>query len=569
MIKKPWLKYYGDSPEFVEIPKKTTYSIIRENAENYPSLPALYYLGSVISYKKFLRQIDRCAAAFKKIGISNGDAVTICAPNIPQTIIAFYALDKIGAVASMLFPLAGEKEVYDCLTISNSKAAVVLDLQYKNFAENMKKTNCGKIILLKVQDYLSKTKKNVLNIYDFFQGKKKITAPGVIYWKNFIKQRGAVEDPYPKTAEDPSIILYSGGTTGKPKGIVYNDFILNAAVTQAMAMLEKEDALKPNDAFLAVLPTFHCFGLAIGVHAAMMTAGVSLLVPKPANKYIYQAMKYKCPKIVSGVPTLFKLMLESQKIWKLDLSAMKGIFCGGDKIPETLKNKLNIALKKAKCTKIVREGYGLTECAPPCAINPDRNQEIGSIGIPCANVLAKIVEPGTETELPYGVDGELCVSAPTNMLYYLNEPEETARTLRKHKDSHTWVHTGDICSMSENGFIFFKLRQKRMIKVSGICVYPTLVEEVLQKHPSVKEACVVKIPHQYKLNVLKAYIILNDGFKPSQKIKTELIQLCRKEFAPQSCPKEVEFLSEFPRTKVGKTDFMALERIAREKANSK
>lgn len=569
MIKKPWLKYYGDSPEFVEIPKKTTYSIIRENAENYPSLPALYYLGSVISYKKFLRQIDRCAAAFKKIGISNGDAVTICAPNIPQTIIAFYALDKIGAVASMLFPLAGEKEVYDCLTISNSKAAVVLDLQYKNFAENMKKTNCGKIILLKVQDYLSKTKKNVLNIYDFFQGKKKITAPGVIYWKNFIKQRGAVEDPYPKTPEDPSIILYSGGTTGKPKGIVYNDFILNAAVTQAMAMLEKEDALKPNDAFLAVLPTFHCFGLAIGVHAAMMTAGVSLLVPKPANKYIYQAMKYKCPKIVSGVPTLFKLMLESQKIWKLDLSAMKGIFCGGDKIPETLKNKLNIALKKAKCTKIVREGYGLTECAPPCAINPDRNQEIGSIGIPCANVLAKIVEPGTETELPYGVDGELCVSAPTNMLYYLNEPEETANTLRKHSDGYTWVHTGDICSMSENGFIFFKLRQKRMIKVSGICVYPTLVEEVLQKHPSVKEACVVKIPHQYKLNALKAYIILNDGFKPSQKIKTELIQLCRKEFAPQSCPKEVEFLSEFPRTKVGKTDFMALERIAREKANSK
>ena len=183
--------------------------------------------------------------------------------------------------------------------------------------------------------------------------------------------------------------------------------------------------------------------------------------------------------------------------------------------------------------------------------------------------MAKIVEPGTETELPYGVDGELCVSAPTNMLYYLNEPEETARTLRKHSDGYTWVHTGDICSMSENGFIFFKLRQKRMIKVSGICVYPTLVEEVLQKHPSVKEACVVKIPHQYKLNVLKAYIILNDGFKPSQKIKTELIQLCRKEFAPQSCPKEVEFLSEFPRTKVGKTDFMALERIAREKANSK
>lgn len=569
MIKKPWLKYYGDSPEFVTIPDKTTYSIIRENAERYPHHAALYYLGSTIGYRKFLKQIDRCAAAFSKLGIGAGDSVTICAPNIPQTVIAFYALSKIGAVASMLFPLAGEKEVYDCLSISNSKAAVILDLQYKNFVNQIKKTNCEKLIILKVQDYLPKTKKTFLNIYDFFQGKKKITSPDAVYWWSFMRQRGPIADPFPKTAKDPSIILYSGGTTGKPKGIVYNDFILNAAVTQAMAMLAREDALKPGDAFLAVLPTFHCFGLAIGVHAPMMTAGISLLIPKPANKFIYQAMKYKCPKIMSGVPTLFKLMLESQSIWKLNLSPLKGIFCGGDKIPETLKNRLNIALKKAGCTKTAREGYGLTECAPPCAINPDKNQEIGSIGIPCANVLAKVVEPGTEIELPYGTDGELCVSAPTNMLYYLNEPEETAQTKRMHKDGHEWIHTGDICSMSENGFIFFKLRQKRMIKVSGICVYPTLVEEILQTHKAVKEACVVKIPHQYKLNVLKAYIILNENMKPSAKIEKELQQLCRKEFAPQSCPKEFEFLSDFPRTKVGKTDFMALERMAREKANVK
>lgn len=566
MIKKPWLKYYGDSPEFVEIPNQTTYSIIQENAKKFPNHVALYYLGSEITYKKFLTHIDRCAAAYKKIGIHAGDAVTICAPNIPQTIIAFYALSKIGAIASMLYPLAGEKEVHDCLVISKSKAAVILDIQYKNFASQLKGTQCEKLIILKVQDYLSKTKKIALNIADFFHGKKKIDAPHCFYWWSFMRQRGAIEEAYPKTAQERSIILYSGGTTGKPKGIVYNDFILNAAVTQAMSMLSKADTLKPADAFLAVLPTFHCFGLAIGVHAAMMTAGISLLVPKPANKFIEQAIRYKCPKIVSGVPTLFKLMLESRALWKMNLSAMKGIFCGGDKIPEVLKNELNHALRKAGCQKNVREGYGLTECAPPCAINPDENQEIGSIGIPSSNVLAKIVEPGTENELPYDTDGELCVSAPTNMLGYLNEPEETASVLRKHKDGYTWVHTGDICSISANGFIFFKLRQKRMIKVSGICVYPTLVEEVLNAHPAVKESCVVKIPHQYKLNVLKAYIILRGDIKPSTKLKNDLIQLCKKEFAPQSCPKEIEFMDNFPRTKVGKTDFMALERIAREQA---
>lgn len=569
MIKKPWLKYYGDSPEFVPIPEQTTYEIIKENAEKHPHQAALFYLGTVIKYKQFLKHIDRCAAAFSKLGIRAGDAVTICAPNIPQTVIAFYALSKIGALASMLFPLAGEKEVYDCLTISNSKAAVILDLQYKVFANQIEKTNCEMLIVLKVQDYLSKTKKTLLNIDDFFHKKRKITAAHTVYWWSFMRRRDAIAAPFPRTARDPSLILYSGGTTGNPKGIVYNDYILNAAVTQAMAMLAKEDTLKPGDAFLAVLPTFHCFGLAIGVHAPMMTAGISLLVPKPTNKLIYQAIKYKCPKIVSGVPTLFKLMLESKAIWKRDLSPLKGIFCGGDKIPETLKNRLNLTLKKAGCTKTVREGYGLTECAPPCAINPDKNQEIGSIGIPCSNVLVKIVAPGTEEELPYDTDGELCVSAPTNMLYYLNEPEETARTKRRHKDGLEWIHTGDICSLSKNGFIFFKLRQKRMIKVSGICVYPTLVEEVLQKHSAVKEACVVKIPHQYKLNVLKAYIILNDNIKPSQKIKNELSQLCHKEFAPQSCPKEFEFLDDFPRTKVGKSDYMALERIAREKFNRK
>jgi long-chain acyl-CoA synthetase len=306
-----------------------------------------------------------------------------------------------------------------------------------------------------------------------------------------------------------SVILYSGGTTGTPKGIMLSDWNFNA-LTQALNW-QLPGGVAPGDKVLSILPLFHGFGLGVTANLFLTKGGCCILVPKFSADEVVKVLLKKKPQIIAGVPTLFEALSVHPKIGKVTFSELKGCFGGGDKVPETVKKRFDEVLSAGGGSVELVEGYGLTETVTACTLLPAGQYRKDSIGVPMPGIRAKVVEPDTTRELPMGEEGELCITGPTNMIGYMNAPEETAETIRRHEDGREWVHTGDLCSMDTDGFIYFKMRLKRMVKVSGIAVYPPQVEETLRQHEAVRDVCVVGVPDPYKMNVIRAYVVPADG----------------------------------------------------------
>ncbi|HQM43990.1 MAG TPA: AMP-binding protein, partial [Smithellaceae bacterium] len=242
-----------------------------------------------------------------------------------------------------------------------------------------------------------------------------------------------------------------------------------------------------------------------------------------------------------------------------DLSCLRGTFSGADTLPRTVKERFEEVVKKRGGTVQLLEGYGLTEAVTAIMSMPLNQYREGSIGVPFPDMLAKIVRLGTTEETPCGEEGEICVSGPAVMMGYLDQPQETADTLRKHPDGRIWLHTGDIGTMDEDGFFYFKLRQKRMIKSSGMNVYPAQVEDILYRHPDVQEACVIGVPDEAQVQRVKGFVVLKDTKKASPEMEKQLINFCQEHLIKWSCPREIEFRDSLPKTLVGKVAFNVLE----------
>jgi long-chain acyl-CoA synthetase len=268
--------------------------------------------------------------------------------------------------------------------------------------------------------------------------------------------------------------------------------------------------------------------------------------------------KYKC-NFIAGVPTLYEKMISNPEMEGKDLSCLKGVFSGGDSLSIELKKKFDKFLAAHGAVVQVSEGYGTTETVTACCLTPIHKSKEGSIGVPFPDTYIKIVRPGTDEELPYGDEGEILLAGPTVMKEYLDEPEETANTLRTHSDGLTWVYTGDLGTMDEEGFVYFKGRAKRMIISSGFNVYPAQVENILDSHEKVQMSCVIGIPDPIAIQVVKAFVMLKPGVVESDDVKTELIEYCKKHVFRYAVPREVEFRDELPKTLVGKVAYRALE----------
>ena len=308
----------------------------------------------------------------------------------------------------------------------------------------------------------------------------------------------------------------------------------------------------------SVMPLFHGFGLGVGIHTALMASGTCIIIPQFTIKtYARDVKKYK-PNVIVGVPTLYEALLRSEG-FDFDLSFLRGMFCGGDSLSVELKKKVDKFLKDHNATIQVREGYGTTECVTASCLTPYDTYREGSIGIPLSDTYYTIVNPNNDTELPYGEEGEICICGPTVMKGYLNNAEETASTLRRHEDGNLWLHTGDLGYMDEDGFVYYKQRMKRLIIVSGINVYPSQVENAIDAHPDVLLSCAVGIPDPYKMHVVKAFVVLRQGVEPSDKIKEEIIENCKKNVSRYGVPREIEFRTELPKTLVGKVAYRVLE----------
>lgn len=380
----------------------------------------------------------------------------------------------------------------------------------------------------------------------------------VILWHDFLRLSKCCFYNFKvaRKGDDPAVILYSGGTTGTTKGIVLTNKNFNALGQQVIAA---NPMFRPGDKMLAAMPLFHGFGLGVCIHTMLSQGGRCILVPRFTPKsYAKQIVKYRC-NFIAGVPTLYEALLRLPSMDGVDLSCLKGVFSGGDSLSIELKKKLDKFLYDHKATIQVREGYGTTETVTACCLTPSHMFREGSIGLPFPDTYIKIVKPGTDHELPYGQEGEILLAGPTVMKEYMNHPEETAQTLRTHADGLTWVYTGDLGTMDEQGFIYFKGRAKRMIVSSGYNVYPGQIENILDAHDYVQMSCVIGVPDSYKMQKVKAFVKLAPDVEPSEAVKQELLDYCSKHVAKYAMPYDIEFKEDMPKTLVGKVAYRILE----------
>ena len=558
--KAPWLKYFGDMPAHLDYPKGSMYEAVRESAITKKKMNSVAYefQGKKTNYKQFLNKIEVLGKAYKSIGIDEGDMVTVCMPNTPQGVDTFYALNRIGAVPAMIHPLSAVGEIAFYINSTQSKAVLVVDLFYEKVLEALKQVKHPvKVVVAHIKDELPFP----LNmLYPITVKKKPAPLPkdnkNVIDWSDFISggKKVKLSDKFPK-AEDTAVILFSGGTTGTSKGIKLTNLNMNALAAQVAANAGfTMEGLR----MFSVMPLFHGFGLGVGIHTALMASGTCIIIPQFTIKtYARDVKKYK-PNVIVGVPTLYEALLRSEG-FDFDLSFLRGMFCGGDSLSVELKKKVDKFLKDHNATIQVREGYGTTECVTASCLTPYDTYREGSIGIPLSDTYYSIVNPNNDAELPYGEEGEICICGPTVMKGYLNNAEETASTLRRHEDGNLWLHTGDLGYMDEDGFVYYKQRMKRLIIVSGINVYPSQVENAIDAHPDVLLSCAVGIPDPYKMHVVKAFVVLRQGVEPSDKIKEEIIENCKKNVSRYGVPREIEFRTELPKTLVGKVAYRVLE----------
>lgn len=558
--KAPWLKYFGDMPAHLDYPKGSMYEAVKESAITKKKMNSVAYefQGKKTNYKQFLNKIEVLGKAYKNIGIDEGDMVTVCMPNTPQGVDTFYALNRIGAVPAMIHPLSAVGEIAFYINSTQSKAVLVVDLFYEKVLEALKQVKHPvKVVVAHIKDELPFP----LNmLYPLTVKKKPAPLPknnkNVIDWSDFISGGKKVKllDKFPK-AEDTAVILFSGGTTGTSKGIQLTNLNMNALAAQVAANAGfTMEGLR----MFSVMPLFHGFGLGVGIHTALMASGTCIIIPQFTIKtYARDVKKYK-PNVIVGVPTLYEALLRSEG-FDFDLSFLRGMFCGGDSLSVELKKKVDKFLKEHNATIQVREGYGTTECVTASCLTPYDTYREGSIGIPLSDTYYSVVDPHNDKELPYGEEGEICICGPTVMKGYLNNAEETASTLRRHEDGNLWLHTGDLGYMDEDGFVYYKQRMKRLIIVSGINVYPSQVENAIDAHPDVLLSCAVGIPDPYKMHVVKAFVVLRQGVEPSDKIKEEIIENCKKNVSRYGVPREIEFRTELPKTLVGKVAYRVLE----------
>lgn len=546
-----------------DYPKTSMFGAVKMAADSFPDDIALDFQGKTTTYSKFINKTEKVARGFIQLGIKKGDRVTICMPNTPQAVMCLYALNRIGAVANMVHPLSAQKNITYYLDVSKSKMILTLDMFYEKVKSAVSEAQSPvTIIVARIQEELNPV---LSAVYFFAKGKAYIKFPdgeGDILWGDLLKIGENIPlPPLEYTENQTAVILYSGGTSGKPKGICLSDFNFNALAVQIAEIAGKD--LNNKCSFLSVMPIFHGFGLGIGIHTVLANGAKSILVPQFTKESYAKTVLKKKPNFIAGVPTIFEALITSPSLQNKDLSFLWGVFCGGDSLSVDLKERADKFLKDHNAPTQIREGYGLTECVTASCVTPYHTFRRGSIGLPLRDMVYKIVEPGTFNELPIGCDGEIIISGPTLMLGYLDDAEQTAKTIRVDSNGIRWLFTGDSGFVDEEGFVYFKQRLKRMIVTSGYNVYPARVEKVIENHPDVDYCCVIGVRDTYKMQRVRAYVVLKESGKATCEQVDKIKSYCSMYLDNFEIPKEIIFKTELPRTLVGKVAYHTLEEEAK------
>lgn len=549
---KPWLKYYGDMKEHLNYFDGSMYDYLNESALRNSERIAYRYYNTEATYRYFIKQISKIANALTQFKIVENECVTLCLPNTPESFALIYAINKIGAIANIVHPLSTTAEIERALKETNSSVLFCSDVSMPK-ARNIKVKH---FVMVPSNNSIGGILKTLYNIK--FSKNLKLDK-GMLSWNEFLSYK-LDKDVYVKRKnEDPAAIIYSGGTTGKPKGIILSNMNFNAMALQTITVCNKA---VPGNTLLSALPIFHVFGLSIGVHSGFIGGMTSLIVPKLNTKKINKELKKYRPSVYPAVPSLLKMSLNDKDPGHNAFKGIKVLVVGGDYLSPSLKADMENYLHNHGSDAVIKIGYGLSEATGfscTTAAMDEKYSVNGTLGIPNPDTMIKIFEPNSDIEKSSNDIGEICISGPTVMMGYINEEEETNKTLITHQDGKIWLHTGDLGYMTEDGMIYYSSRLKRMIISNGYNIYPIELEEIIQKCKYVEACTVVAVPHKIKNQTPKAVIVLKEGIEDTFEVRNEIKSYCFKNIARYAVPSEYEFRKSIPKTAVGKVDYRSLQ----------
>lgn len=549
-VEKRWLKYIPEEKRNIETPKRTLYEhLYLSNINNMDKL-AIDYYGRKITFQELFEMIDDCSKAFSSLGVKKGDVVAICMPNTPEAIAAVYALNNIGAIPNLIHPLKSQTEINSYIKETNCKYVLAFDdVVPKISGENLKIISCSVDISMPlIKKIVLKMKSINKKVYD-----KNFQSGDVISWKKFITNgRGTVYIPATYSKDEIAVLLHTGGTSGDAKTVPLSNENFNSMITQFGAMANN---FSVGDKMLTIMPIFHGFGLCSSVHLPLCNGVSIILVAKFDKKALPQLLK-KHPNHIIGVPTLFNAMMSNKKLKNSDLSCLKYVVYGADKMKN--EEEFNKFLKSHNCPNVVCKGYGLTEAVAGVTFSFSECNKVGCIGIPMVNTDFKIVNPITGAEVGYNEEGEICISGPTVMVQdYFGNTKKHSISLEE--DGKKWLHTGDMGYIDEDGIVFYTQRLDRMFQSSGVNVYPDSIERELEKIDEIEGSIVVPMEDEYKGNVPVAFIKMSDGtLGITPALADKLKSQCKMNLDRYHQPVKFIPVEEFPKTALGKMDYKTL-----------
>ncbi len=553
-----WSEHHSKENFRDEYPECSMVTPIIEAAKKYPNYTALEFQNKKISYSQMIENIELIAKSLLEYGIKKGDFVSVVAPNTPQALMMVYAINRIGAVANMIHPLLSANEIKRFVEHVDSKAVLTFDMLYPKLKDIEWGTSCKPLMILaRIADALPTL---IKPIYLAKENLKIEINPehNTVYWNDFLKKGKARTEELPiddGKGDDIAAILYSGGTTGIPKGVMIHNRAFSCMAIQASEVRHDNVDEIAGKRALALMPVFHGFGLAMCMHCMLYWGMHVFLVPKFDYKACSKLIFKKKINHVYAVPALFEALSRSEEIEKQDLSFLEMVAYSGDKCSKKLFNRMNKYLKNGGSAEQMTEAYGLTECLSCVSISPWWAHREGSTGIPLPDMEVKICAFGTRETVPFGEDGELCITGPTLMKGYYKNETETKLALQVHDDGRTWLHTGDIACMDEDGYIYYRQRHSKMIITSGYNIYPSQIEEVINRCAGVTVSCVVGVEDRSVGQRVVAVVQPTSMDIDLDDLKNRILEQCKNEVAEFAMPKEIIFQEALPRTAMGKVNF--------------
>lgn len=540
---RPWLAAYDpETPQDIAPEAIPVTAYLDRAARDFPGREAVRFQNWGLSFAGLRDRAEQAAASLRRLGVSPGERVAVMLPNLPQTVIAYWAVLKAGAVAVMTNPLYMEKELTHQLGDAGCSTMILLDHLWPKVAALREQLPVRRFIVTRVAEALRFPLDALYRLKTWRSGQRAdvpFDQGAVLPWSALSNGRDRLSHQPADPREDLALLQYTGGATGIAKGVMVSHFNLAANVQQCLALLH--DFGQGRESFLCVLPFFHIYGLTVGLNLTAALGATIFPIPRYVPGDLLRAIHTLKPSIFPGAPAIYGSLLQQKDLAKYDLSGLRYLVSGSAPMPLEVMRRF----RELTGAEII-EGYGLTEASPVTHLNPlRRERKPGTIGLPLPGTDCCIVDLKTGMrEVPAGGEGELCIRGPQVMRGYWRRPEDTAETLR-----NGWLHTGDVATMDGQGYFTIVDRKKDMALIGGYNVYPREIEEALYEHPKVKEAAAVGLPHPTRGEIIKAYVVPRDGetIQPG-----EIVAFCRQKLANYKAPREVEIRSELPKTLVGK-----------------